>query len=115
MKILLIAITLTILSGCGTNVSKSKLYWGSYSNTLYKTRTDPGAETTQLHLKELESIVNKSKEMGLRVPPGIYAEIGFIHMSKNEAKKASVFFELESKEYPESKKFISTLMTKYSR
>lgn len=115
MRVLIAVTILAFLSGCAANVSKSKLYWGSYSHTLYKTRTNPGAESAARHLQELENIISKSKELGLKVPPSIYAEIGFMHMSKGDNKKANDFFAMEAQEYPESKKFISTLIAKYSK
>jgi len=115
MKILVTIIILMFLSGCATTVSKSNLYWGNYSHTLYKTRTDPGSETSLRHLQELEKIVSKSKELGLKVPPSIYAEIGMVYMEKNNKSKANGFFAMEVEEYPESKRFISTLITKYSK
>lgn len=115
MRIFISAIILVLLSGCVATVSQSKLYWGNYSQTLYKTKTNPGNEATNTHLKELESIVSKSDEMGLKVPPGIYAEIGLVYMSKNKGGKANEFFAMETKEYPESKEFISILIAKHSK
>jgi hypothetical protein len=115
MKFILAATILLFISGCATNVSKSKLYWGDYSHTLYKTRTDPGEVANQRHLQELESIVSKSKELGLKVPPSIYAEMGMIHMSKNENSKAKELFAMEAEEYPESKEFIAILIAKQSK
>ena len=45
--------------------------------------------------------MEKSKEMNLRVPPGIYAELGLYAMERNEKNAAQNYFRLEQETYPE--------------
>jgi len=88
-------------SGCATHVSQSNLYWGDYSNTLYKVKKEPREETKEAHEKERQSIVEKSKEMNLRVPPGIYAELGLYATERGDDNDAQNYFRLEQDTYPE--------------
>ena len=66
------------LSGCAT-VTEAGYYWGDYSATLYDYTKNPSDETLAAHLQELENIVTESAERDLRVPPGVHAELGYIH------------------------------------
>ena len=63
----ILAIGMLITSGCAT-VTEAGYYWGNYSSTLYAYTKSPSEETLQLHLDELESIVEESRERDLRVP-----------------------------------------------
>ena len=101
MRIVFFAIVLVFFSGCAAKVSQSNLYWGNYSNTLYNIKKEPGDSSKAAHEKELNSIVQKSKELNLRVPPGIYAELGLLAMERGENDAAQNYFGLEQNTYPE--------------
>lgn len=88
------------LGGCAT-VSQSNLYWGKYSHTLYQTMKNPGEGSSNKHQKELQKIVEKSKELNLKVPPGIYAELGMYAKKNGNDGAADNYFRLEKAEYPE--------------
>ena len=101
MRASLVILILVFLSGCVTTVSQSNLYWGNYSNTLYMVKKEPSEETKATHEKELQSIVEKSKEMNLRVPPGIYAELGLYATERGDNDDAQNYFRLEQDTYSE--------------
>ena len=46
----------------------------------------------------------------LAVPPGIYAELGYIYLKENKSKEAVTLFETESQLYPESKHLMDRLI-----
>lgn len=94
-------LVLVFLSGCATKVSQSNLYWGNYSNTLYMVKKEPGEASNSAHEKELLSIVEESKNMNLKVPPGIYAELGLYAKDRSEHDAARNYFRLEQDTYPE--------------
>ena len=71
--------------GCGP---KQMYYYGSYSNTLYDYRKEASHENLMKHIKEMENIINESNEQGMRVPPGLYGELGFMHLKAKDKKKA---------------------------
>jgi hypothetical protein len=91
----------TLFSGCAT-VSQSNLYWGNYSHTLYEVKKNPGEQSKKAHQHELLSIVEKSKARNLKVPPGIYAELGVYAKESGDSNAANNYFHLEQETYPES-------------
>ena len=95
MRASLAIFVLVFFSGCATKVSQSNLYCGNYSNTLYMVKKEPGEASNLAHEKELQSIVNKSNEMNLRVPPGVYAELGLYAMERGDSDAAKSYFGLE--------------------
>ena len=114
-KILVSLATLFVLlslTGCATKISASNLYWGDYSKTLYNLKKTPTAETREAHIKELKSIIVKSNELHLRVPPGLYAELGMYLLNDGKKVKANEYFNLELKTYPESKKMVLQILKK---
>lgn len=98
---------LTLLAGtcclvnCAT-ISDSRLYWGNYSETLYNSKKNPGKESQMKHKIELMRIQTKSKELALRTPPGVNAELGMICLTENNMTLAMSSFESEKSLYPES-------------
>lgn len=99
-----------LLGGCVSQVSQSGLYWGDYSKTLYAYKKTPSEENLALHKKELIKILEKSKELSLKPPPGVQAELGVILMNEKDEKAAKNYFLAESDVYPESKVLVGRLM-----
>lgn len=77
-------------------------YFGKYSQTLYGFEKNQNEEFLLTHQQELEKIIAESKIKNLPVPPGIYAELGYINLKAQKNKEAIILFEAESKLYPES-------------
>lgn len=97
------------LGGC-TAITEAGYYWGDYSGTLYKYTKAPSEETLAAHVEQLNHIVEVSNEKGLRVPPGIYAELGYIDAKKGQDKQAKAYYEAEMQNYPESRLFLEKLI-----
>lgn len=94
------------LIGCA---SQKQYYWGDYSNTLYAYRKNASDENLLKHKATLENIIQESADRNLRVPPGVYAELGYIYLRQNNNDTAIKYFDLEAKTYPESKLFMERL------
>ena len=94
--------------GCAQQ--KPMYYWGNYSDTLYHAKKEPGVETLAKHKEALENIVEESNNRNLRVPPGVYAELGYLYAAQNNSKKAIELFSLEKTTYPESTIFMDRLI-----
>jgi len=104
MKIVaFIVLQLFLLSGCATKLSQSNLYWGQYSQTLYKVKKEPSTASKLAHENELKAIVKKSLEMHIKVPPGVYAELGMYAIDRGESSTAQSYFKMEQDTYPEGK------------
>lgn len=93
---------LLVFSGCAPSVSQSNLYWGSYSDTLYDVRKYDTEDVHRAHEAELASIVEESTRRGLKVPPGIYAELGLYALKRGDRPAAENYFSLEQQIYPEA-------------
>jgi hypothetical protein len=100
------------LSACAPMVSQSGLYWGNYSHTLYNLKNKPSDETRAKHIAELHSIIQKSKELNLRVPPGVYAELGMYTMEDGKSEQAKEYIKLELATYPESSAMVNQVLKK---
>ena len=89
-----------ICSGCAAN--KQMYYWGEYSDTLYDAKKTPGKKTLAEHQSMLENVVEESQKRNLRIPPGVYAELGYLYALQNKPTEAVSLFQKEKQIYPES-------------
>ena len=110
-KILYLAPSLLLMSGCVATVTESGYYWGKYANTLYDYEKTPSEETMLAHKTELESIINESEQRQLKTPPGVHAELGFLHAKLGNQQQASSNYQKEMALYPESTLFLERLIT----
>ncbi|RTR29788.1 DUF4810 domain-containing protein [Shewanella atlantica] len=99
-----------MFAGCAS-VTESGYYWGNYSETYYEYIKAPSEQTVTNHLNELNNIVDTSKKKGLKVPPGIYAEIGYITAKRGDSDDSIAYYRQEAELYPESKGFIERLIS----
>lgn len=105
---IIILLALLACSGCAN--PNRHYYMGDYSSTLYAYRKNPTPEEQAKHAKALEEIIAESEKRNLRVPPGIFAELGYIHLKAGEMAEARKNFEAENRLYPESKVFTANLL-----
>ncbi len=100
---------LAALSGCATNLYQ----YGRYEQSLYEKYKDPSqAEAMRLYLTEHISALEKSK---ITVPPGLYAELGTLHLEGGDSKTAIRYYELERSTWPESNTLMTALITNLQR
>ncbi|NTZ42888.1 DUF4810 domain-containing protein [Altererythrobacter sp. SALINAS58] len=93
-----------MLSACA---STNSLYeWGSYQPALvsYKKNADQAAFE-----KELRESIIKGEESN-RVPPGMYAELGYLLYEQGKLPEAAEFFGKERDAYPESAALMNKLI-----
>lgn len=100
---------ITFVSGCST-VTEAGYYWGDYSSTLYALTKSPSEKTRLAHEEQLQKIIEYSLERGLKVPPGIYAELGYVNSKRGNAESAAAYYSAEIESYPESKHFLERVM-----
>ena len=113
MKLLTLAISLSVVlvSGC-VSTPKPIYDYGAYSESFYAMKKDSGAENSEQWRVELENIITNSHAQSLRVPPGVYANLGYIFLKANNTEKAISYFEEEKNIYPESEIFMKNLIKK---
>jgi hypothetical protein len=108
---LLLAISTLVITGCATS-PKPMYDYGEYSQSFYAMKRETGTETEAQWRGVLENIIVRSKEIDVRVPPGVYANLGYLHLKMNEKTKAVDYFELEKSVYPESVQFMDRLINR---
>ena len=105
---LLLSAATVLLSGCAANQSMYR--WEDYSDTLYRWTKDATAERAAEHVAELAMIIKKSEAKGVRVPPGIHCEYGYMLMLAGDHEEAMRCFRKEAEVYPESGFFVNFLL-----
>ncbi len=95
----------TLSTGCATD--DNLYYWGKYEKTLYRHYRNPD-DMLEL-VGEIGTIIEKGEELG-RVPPGLYAEYGYLLLELGESQRAAVFFEKEKATWPESAYFMDAML-----
>jgi len=107
--LILVMLVFTSLISC----APKKMYnWEDYSKTLYAFKKDSNEESLLKHMKELEKIIEVSKQNNMRVPPGVYGELGYYYLKSNKTKEAVDYFNFEKQLYPESGVLMDRLIQK---
>lgn len=95
-SVILLFVMAVALIGC---VSSSMYHWGNYEKNLYKYYKNPG-EVEEM-AESLAKIIERGEVDG-RVPPGIYAEYGYLLLITGNSGEAITYFEKEKMRWPES-------------
>ena len=91
-----------LLAGCASN---NMLYeWGSYQPALINYTKNGDKAKFEEELRESIAIAEAKN----KVPPGIYAELGYLLYSQDKIADATIYFVKERDHFPES----ATLMNK---
>jgi hypothetical protein len=101
-----IATLVMALTACAT--PNEKYYWGKYDPSLYGYYKDP-TKVGDLS-QTLEAIIKSADTKQSRVPPGIYAEFGYLQMQQGKSKEAIDLFKQERAQWPESKVFMDRMI-----
>lgn len=100
MLLLIVALT---AAGCAT----SQYQWGSYEPALYRYYKNPA--TLDDYAEQLASVIARG-EPGRQVPPGIYAEYGYVLLLQGKRDEAIAHFEREKRAWPESVRLMDILI-----
>jgi hypothetical protein len=106
----LLLLAAVILSGCATTKKPLVYYYGGYEQAYYHSKKDNTPDSVAKYKLALEDVIRTSERKGLRVPPGIYCEYGYL-LSKQGSADAERYFNLEVATYPESAHFVAFLKT----
>jgi hypothetical protein len=91
------------LAGC----APPALYqWGDYEDSLYRRYVKEDIAGAEAYLRE--TIV--AGELKSRVPPGVYADYGFLLYRRGDYAGAIEYFEKEKRVFPESAALMSKLI-----
>lgn len=102
-KRLLNIIPLILLVGCASQ----KYTWHGYDNSLYAYYKSP--EDKEKFIERLKEAIVKAEQNG-NVPPGIYAEYGYMCYESQNYKDAITYFQKEYDLWPESQVFMQKMI-----
>lgn len=95
-------------SSCTTQ--KSMYSWYNYENINYEYSKKGTDELRVKLLDEYEKMISKQSGVRNAVPPGIYAEYGFLLCKMGKTEEGIAYLKEEMKSYPESEKYISRII-----
>ncbi len=99
--------------GCAT--TDKTFYWGDYSETLYDFKKSPDEKTLKAHSDQLLLIISEAPNKNKPVPPGVYAEYGYILLKQGKETEGMGYLDKEMGLYPESIVFIKRIKSEYAR
>lgn len=95
-RFIILVLASLFLFGCATS---TKYDWGNYEGSLYKHYKNPAEQ--EKYVLALASVIEDGEKSG-RVPPGIYAEYGYMLYTTGRNADSISYFEKEKKAWPES-------------
>lgn len=107
-RLFILAAAMFALAGC----AQRPIYeWGSYSQSLLDYAKNP--QETRQFADRLRKDIDKA-ERTRRVPPGMYAELGFVLVEMGEDREAITWFAKERERWPESAVLMTRLIDRLS-
>lgn len=107
-KLLILLIPVILVASC---TSHKPLYsWSKYDISSYNYLKNNDEKSTQELIKNYEAIIAKQNGTRKVVPPGIYADYGFILLQLGKNEEGNAMLEKEIELYPESKIFIDRII-----
>ena len=80
--------------------------YGAYEGSLYSYYKKP--ETRERFRESLEKAIEKGEKED-RLAPGLYAELGYLHLQDGDEETAIAMFEREAAAFPESRHFMTAI------
>jgi len=99
--------TIIFLTSCSPKILYS---WDNYDAASVKYLKDGDEKSIEQMIKTYQQLIDKQKGTRKTVPPGIYADYGFILMQIGKTEEGKAMLEKEIVLYPESKIFIDRIL-----
>lgn len=107
-KLLIFALSIIGLVSCTTQ--KPLYSWGKYETASYNYLKNSDEKATQELIEAYQKIIEKQKGTRGVVPPGIYADYGFLLLQANKTKEGKEMLLREVALYPEAKVFVDRIL-----
>lgn len=107
-KIIFISISIFLLTSCA--VQKPLYSWDKYESASYNYLKNSDEKSTQALIENYQKIIEDQRGSRGVVPPGIYADYGFILLQTNKTEEGKEMLKKEIVLYPESKIFIDRIL-----
>ncbi len=111
MKKLFLAIaTVLALGSCSSGGVQSLYSWYDYEDAAYEYGKKNTDEMQVKLLEQYKKLTTTQKGLRGVVPPGTYAEYGYMLYKSGKKEEGLDFMKQEIKTYPESEKYISRII-----
>jgi hypothetical protein len=107
-RALLVAAMTFVLAGCAQRL----YHWGDYEDSLHVRVRDASPEGRQKAFRMLENTIEDAQRTGRRVPPGVYADYGYLLYRSQRADEAVRFFRQEAELYPEARPLMDAVISR---
>lgn len=102
----LVPALLALVAGCATRHQHYE--WGDYDPSLYGYYKNP-SKAGELEVT-LAAVIDAAAKNHTPVPPGIYAEYGYLQLQQGKSAQALDLFKQEESHWPESKVFMDRMI-----
>ncbi len=107
-KIFIGALGILFMASCTTT---NNLYsWYDYEDATYQYSKRQTEELQVKMLAQYQKLIDKQNGVRGVVPPGLYAEYGFLLYKAGKKEEGLQFLKQETTLYPESEKYISRIV-----
>ncbi|WP_294427446.1 DUF4810 domain-containing protein [uncultured Treponema sp.] len=118
-KSLVNAIKIAVISSIALlaiSCSSTELYsWYNYQSDYYHYLKNADEKSQERLLQTYQVIITKQKDIRGVVPPGIYADYGWLLLQNGKAEEGKAMLMKEIELYPESEVFVGTLLKRYAQ
>lgn len=112
-KLFYLLLAVTFVSSCTTQ--KTLYSWYDYEDITYQYQKKQTEELQTKVVETYQKLVNHQKGTRGVVPPGLYAEYGFLLYKVGKTEEGLKFLRLEITLYPESEKYISRIIAQLEK
>lgn len=95
---------------CGLNQPNNLYAWYGYDDIAYEYSKSRSPEATSRLIEVYKRIITKPGGSRRRVPPGIYAEYGYLLIKQGKQAEGVALLRQEIELYPESKVFVTRII-----
>lgn len=111
-RILLTAAIALAAAGCQP---AQKYYWGNYQDLVYIHYAEPGKVSPEQQIKIMETDLHAAEAKHQPMPPGFYAQLGYLYTQAGNKDAARENFEAEKRHFPESAVLMDRLLANLAR
>jgi hypothetical protein len=109
VKLLLLGAVAAFSGGC-VEKTAPMYYFGKTESALYASKKAPNEENERKLREALDEVIARSNKDGMRVPPGVYAHLGYLMLMDHRKDEAVQYFVREKQLYPEATVFMDRMI-----
>lgn len=109
-KLLALLPLVAILAACAP---PPYLYYGNTSHSYYRAVKKQDEASVAQYKASLEKVFDRSADLGLPVPPGLYCDYAVLLLQEDRTEEARTYFAKEMQQWTESQTMVDFLMQRY--